>query len=205
MTAALASLRRTAAAWAACAAAAALMAPAAKAGTDEVAVAVDMFNKDIIGLLKAEMDAGTLGVESSLDIIKAHASSRFDFIRITRTAVGKHWRKADDAQRAALQDLFGALLEKTYAKTLAKFNGQELRFVDATEREANVYAVRFAVEHEGNEFKIEYLTDDASGDWRIFDVKVEGVSLIGSYRSQFSQVIRKNGIDALVEMLRERV
>ena len=177
----------------------------AKADLAAVTDGVVAFSDKILGQLEAEKQANTLDEARALEIIRADASARFDFAEITRTAVGKYWRKADDAQRAQLTELFGALLEKTYSKTLAKFNGQEMKLLDSAERTEGHYAVRFVVAHEGKEFKVEYLAHDKDGDWRIFDVKVEGISLIASYRSQFSQVIRKQGVDALVGMLRERV
>jgi len=180
------------------------VAPAAISGTENVAAAVDGFNSRIIGMLAEKKSEGSLDADSAYGIIREHATERFDFDSITRTTVGKHWQKADNSQRGQVTALFSQLLEKTYAKTLAKFDGQKMELSGSSEREPGKHSVRFTVSQNGKDYKIDYLVSEEGGDWRIFDVKVEGVSLIAGYRGQFSQVIRRDGMDGLIALLRER-
>ncbi len=166
---------------------------------------VDEMNQTVISKLVAGRINGKLNSDVALEIIREHASARFDFERITRTAVGKYWKKASEEQRKLLTSLFGQLLEKTYSNTLAKFSDQRISVEGAEKRNSNLYSVRLNVLHEGKEIVIDYLVHDEKENWLIYDVKVEGISLIASYRNQFSQVIRKSGVDGLANLLRQRI
>lgn len=185
--------------------AAALAWQAAHANVDTIRAEIDAVNKETLAALRQIKDSGGLDEAKALSIIQEHASPRFDFDRITSRAVGKYWKRADDTQRGELSGLFRQLLENTYAKTLAKFDGETIALQDAADKGKGRYSVKFDVVSEGRHVKIEYLITDKPGDWRIYDVKVEGISLLSSYRNQFSQVIRKDGIDKLIELLRQRV
>jgi len=179
--------------------------PAALGSTEELAAEVDAFNGMIIELLSKEKANGTLDEASAYRIIKEHGSKRFDFDAITRTAMGKNWRKTDDEQRAELTETFTQLLEKIYSKALARFQDEKLLLEGSAERKPGVHSIRLTAVHEEDGFDIEYLVNENDGDWRIFDVKFEGVSLISSYRGQFSELVRREGVDGLIAKLRERV
>lgn len=178
--------------------------PAASADVGTIRAEIDAVNHETLAALRREKDGGGLDPAMALAIIREHASPRFDFDMITSRAVGKFWRRADDAQRGELSTLFRTLLENTYAKTLSRFDDERISLQDAADKGKGRYSVKFDVVSEGRNVKVEYLVHDRAGDWRIYDVKIEGISLLASYRSQFSQVIRKDGIDSLIEQLRQR-
>lgn len=149
-------------------------------------------------------DAGTLDDDSALVIIQEVISPQFDYEFLTRFVVGKHWRKASDAEKGELIDQFRALVERTYSKSLAKFNDQEVEFMAPEELKDGSVNVGINVLNKGKNVRIEYLLKETDGEWVVTDVKIENVSLLGNFRRQFSSIVRKDGVAGLIEMLKSK-
>ena len=137
-------------------------------------------------------------------IIQETLSPHFDFDIITRQTLGKHWRKANDAERLEVQTLFRGLLEKTYANALAKFTDENVSVDEVEEAKGGSIVVPLIIESKGKKISLEYLLKEFDGKWAIIDVKIENVSLLGNYRRQFNSIIRKDGIEGLVELLKSK-
>ena len=146
-----------------------------------------------------------LNSDSALQVIQENLSAQFNFMLITRKALGKHWRKADDAQRVEVSELFQHLLEKTYAAALSKFTNQQIEYQPAEELKDGSVRLRLHITDAERVVEIEYLLKENDGVWEIDDVKIEKVSLLSNYRRQFNGVVRKSGIDGLIKLLRERL
>lgn len=129
---------------------------------------------------------------------------RFDFSLITRAAVGKHWSKATAAQQKALTNGFQQVLIRTYAKALLGYSGQEIRYLPEKPGKSGTVVVPTQVsEAGGNPIPIDYRTHKRGGSWKVYDVKIDNVSLVSNYRSSFNAQIRKEGIDGLIKRLGE--
>ena len=130
----------------------------------------------------------------------------FDAQRATRIAVGAYWRQASPAQQERLVREFTTLLVRTYSGALASYSGQRIDFgpLRARPDDAEV-TVRSVVRQPGAEpIAIEYDLERAGGSWKVFDVRVAGMSLVATYRSTFSEHARNHGIDGLIAMLESR-
>jgi phospholipid transport system substrate-binding protein len=173
---------------------------AAAESADELQTRIAEINDRIIARLAAARETDALDSAAALAIIQEHASPLFDFAGITRRAMGKNWRRADDAQRAKLTELFRGLLEKTYAKTLSLFDGQKVAVIGAQIKPDNKAArVSLAVSKSGAKTRIDYtFSNSADGEWKIVDVHVEKISLLANYRRQFTSAVRKKGVDGLI-------
>jgi phospholipid transport system substrate-binding protein len=130
----------------------------------------------------------------------------FDFEEMTRLALGRHWREASAAQQASLVGEFKTLLVRTYSKALQQYSDQSVEFLPTRGDPASGdVTVRTEIEQQGG-FPIPvsyslYRTGDA---WKVYDVIIDNVSLVTNYRSSFSQKIRQDGIDGLLEQLAAR-
>ena len=114
-----------------------------------------------------------------------------DFATMTRMAVGPAWRKADEAQRKEIMQLFRTLLVAVYSGAL---------------KEANNYTVELAKSRPSNDpIQLDYRLMNTGKDWKIFDVCVGGVWLVENYRSQFASVIGNSGLTGLIAQLKDRV
>jgi phospholipid transport system substrate-binding protein len=130
----------------------------------------------------------------------------FDFERMTRLAVGKNWRDASDAQKKALQDEFRTLLVRTYSSSLAAYRNQTIDVkpgnTGAADKEAVVKTA--VIQQGGPSIPINYSMEKTDSGWKVYDVVIDGASLVTTYRGSFNDQIQKGGIDGLVKSLQER-
>jgi len=131
----------------------------------------------------------------------------FDFEIMSRLVLARNWRSASPEQRERFTEEFRRLLIRTYANALAEYTGQEdVRFppqrIDPGRERVTVKTE--IVRPSGPAIPVNYALRRTGGDWQVFDVDIEGVSLVQNYRSQFDGVVRREGVDGLIERLAER-
>lgn len=128
----------------------------------------------------------------------------FDFNKITKAAVGKHWSKATPQQQQALIEGFQQVLIRTYAKALLSYSGQAIRYLPEKPGKSGTVLVPTQVSEAGAKpIPIDYRLYKKGGAWKVFDVKIDSVSLVSNYRSSFNAQIRKDGIDGLIKRMEE--
>lgn len=129
----------------------------------------------------------------------------FDFERMSRWVLGRHWSTATPDQHTRFIEEFRNLLVRTYGVALLDYTDEKLQFLPSRGNSAQGEAlVRMNLQHHGTTIYIDsnlYLKDNA---WKVFDVVINGVSLVANYRSSFAAEIRKNGLDGLITRLGER-
>lgn len=130
----------------------------------------------------------------------------FDFERMTRIAVARDWQLASAEQQAALVTQFRTLLVRTYSHALENYRGQEITYRPLRATAGDTEAlVRSFVRRPGAEaLSIDYEMVDGVTGWKVYDVKVAGVSLVVTYRESFAAAVRAGGIEGLIELLSER-
>ena len=129
----------------------------------------------------------------------------FDFEYMSQLVLAKYWRRASAEQRHAFTAEFRTLLVRTYAKSLSAYTDQAIDFLPFREVKGDDVTVRTEVEQPGSfPIPIDYRLHQRGGEWQVFDIIIDGVSLVTSYRSSFSREIRKAGIDGLIEKLAQR-
>lgn len=136
------------------------------------------------------------------DLVLPH----FDFERMSIWVLGKNWRKADKQQQQQFTEQFRTLLVRTYAKALLEYTDQNINYLPFhTEEDAKRVTVRTEVTQPGGvNIPINYsMFLNQDGQWKVYDISVDGVSLVTNYRSSFASEIRQGGIDKLLARLGE--
>ena len=133
----------------------------------------------------------------------------FNFQRMTQLAVGRAWRDASEAQKTALINEFRRLLVRTYSSSLSQFKNQliEVRPLKLSSTDTEVVVKTTILQSGGPGVPIDYSMEKMPGtgdDWKVFDVLIDGVSLVTNYRSSFATEIKTAGIDGLIKSLTER-
>lgn len=130
----------------------------------------------------------------------------FDFELITQSTVGRDWRRATPAQQDALVRAFREVLVRTYATALLKYSGEEIVYQTAKPgtREGTVIVPTQVRAPGAAAIPIDYRMHDKRGDWKVYDVVIENVSLISNYRGQFRAILGRDGIDGLITELRAK-
>ena len=130
----------------------------------------------------------------------------FDFERITGSAMGRNWRKANAEQKKALVVEFRQLLVRVYAKSLLNYAGQEIRILPLRpgKRPGQVTVNTEVNEPGGPTVPINYRMYLKDGAWKVYDVIIDGVSLVSNYRGSFAAEVRRKGVDGLIQTLEAR-
>ncbi len=127
----------------------------------------------------------------------------FDFAIMAKWVLGKHWTEADEGTRDAFVEEFRKLLVRTYATALLNFSDQSITYppIEQTGR-ANTALVKQQITQRGSAtVPVIYRLHNKSGDWKVFDVSVDGVSLVKTYRASFGSIIRNKGLSGLLDSM----
>jgi phospholipid transport system substrate-binding protein len=136
--------------------------------------------------------------------IRAIADEMFDFEETARRAMGQHWRSLTPAQRTEFTELFSDLLERAYISKIELYSGEKIQYTgERVEGDFATVSTRI-VTKKGTEVPIDYRLLKRSAGWRVYDVNIEGVSLVANYRTQFNSIIRTASYDELIKKMRSR-
>jgi phospholipid transport system substrate-binding protein len=139
-------------------------------------------------------------------LAERYAAPRFDFVALARLTLGKHWRTATAAQQRRFTEAFRRLLVRTYSVSLAQYSDQRIEYqLLKRSGDGRRASVRSRILSPGAApIVVDYGVYDTADGWKIYDVSIEGVSLVNNYRSGFSEEIRRSGLDALIARLDSR-
>ena len=162
--------------------------------------------QDVLEIVKQDKDIQAGNQKKILDLVDAKVLPHFDFVRMTQLAVGKYWRTATNEQKQALVTEFRNLLVRTYTKAFTVYRDQAIEMKplkmadDATE-----VTVKTTINKPGaTPVPVDYAMRKTSAGWKAFDVSIEGISMVNSYRGTFASEIQENGIDGLIKTLADK-
>jgi phospholipid transport system substrate-binding protein len=134
-------------------------------------------------------------------------ADRFDFADMARSSLGYNWKKLSPAQQQQFVPLFTAFMEDAYLNKIDSYSGQQVQFLgqaatadDSTE----VKTVVQPAESSDPPIRINYMLKQNGGDWKVYDVTVDDISITANYRNQFNRMIEQQGFDGLMSAMREK-
>lgn len=160
----------------------------------------------LLETLRAQRDELRQHPEKIYPLVDNIVLPHFDFTRMSRWVLGKYWRRASDAQKARFVEEFRNLLVRTYATALLEYVDQTVNVLPLRGATAGTeVAVRTEVRQPGAPpIPINYSMTAAEGVWKVYDVTVDGISLVASYRSTFANEMERGGMDQLIALLEQR-
>jgi phospholipid transport system substrate-binding protein len=130
---------------------------------------------------------------------------RFDFTEMARQALGRHWRSLRPDQRQDFADVFKSFMETAYLSRIGDYSGQRVEFVKQSSLGAGYAQVNSNIVQTGKApIPVNYLLEQTDGNWRVYDVTVDNISIIQNYRNQFNRVINENGFEKLLADLKAK-
>lgn len=139
------------------------------------------------------------------DKIRDISEKMFDFSELSKRTLGQSWSKFNPAQQKEFVDLYTSLLEDAYADKVMAYTDEKIDFSKEVALTEKTIEVRSAVLRKSGEVPIYYRVIMKDGSWRVYDVVIEGVSLISNYRSQFREILSNKPPESLLETLRKKV
>jgi phospholipid transport system substrate-binding protein len=162
--------------------------------------------QEVLAVVKQDKDIQAGNQKKILELVDAKVLPHFDFTRMTQLAVGKSWRQATPEQRQALVTEFRNMLVRTYTKAFTVYRDQTVEVkpfkmaADATD-----VTVKTSINKAGAQpVLVNYEMEKTSNGWKAYDVSIEGVSMVSSYRGTFTSEIQEKGIDGLIKTLSDR-
>lgn len=161
---------------------------------------------EVVAIVKQDKDIQAGNQKKILALVDAKVLPHFDFTRMTQLSVGKSWRSATPAQKQALVTEYRNMLVRTYTKAFTVYRDQTIEVkpfkmaADATE-----VTVKTSIIKPGSpQIPVNYEMAKTADGWKVFDLTIEGVSLVTSYRGTFNSEIQEKGIDGLIKTLSDK-
>ena len=172
----------------------------AGAPTDQVRQTADQ----VLALLQDARFKGADKESQRRQRLRQIIGTRFDFEEMAKRSLGANWRRVSREEQQRFVQLFTSLLEKSYADQIESYNGEKIAY--GREKVANDRAEVDSkiVTQKGQEFSLNYKLRSAGGDWKVYDVVIEDISLVNNYRSQFNRLLAKNTFADLLKKLEEK-
>ena len=160
--------------------------------------------EDVLTIIKSDKDIQAGNQEKLFALTEEKILPNFKFDKVSRLVLGKNWTKATPDQKTAFQSEFKSLLLRTYATALSKYKNQTIEYAPLRMADgATTASVKTSIVQSGGQpIAVNYtLEKQADATWKVYDIVIEGVSLVTNYRGQFAQEIRQNGLDSLIKKL----
>lgn len=161
---------------------------------------------DVLAVIRQDKDIRAGNPAKIADLVETRILPLFDFDRMTQIAVARNWRLATPEQQKTLTAEFRTLLVRTYSTALSSYRDQvvEFRPLRAAPADTEV-TVKSVIRQAGTApLGMDYDMEKTAAGWKVFDVKIEGVSLITTYRETFAAKVRESGLEGLIQLLSEK-
>jgi phospholipid transport system substrate-binding protein len=136
--------------------------------------------------------------------LKAAIGRIFDYQEMAQRSLATHWKERTPAERKELVSLFATLLENSYAGKIESYHNEKITYLKETVEGQYAELKSKITAPKGDEYTLDYRLMQKNGKWMVYDVVIEGVSLVSNYRGQFSRIINSQGYPALVKKLRTK-
>ena len=161
---------------------------------------------EVLAIIKADKDLQSGNISKVVQLAEQKVLPHFDFERMTRLAVGRNWSQATPEQKQALTKEFRTMLVRTYSSSLSQYRNQTIEVkpakLGAQDKEATVKTA--VIQQGGPPIPIDYAMEKTDTGWKVYDVVIDGASLVTTYRGTFNDQVQKGGIDGLLKTLQER-
>ena len=166
-------------------------------------VLVKDITMEVIAIIKQDKDIQAGDSKKISALVEQKILPHFNFVRMTQIAVAVNWRRATPEQQKQLTEQFKTLLVRTYSNALSLYRDQVISFKPLRARpEDTDVTVRSEIKQTGAEaMTLDYDMEKTPNGWKVYDIKVGGVSLITTYREDFAGQIRAGGVDGLLKAL----
>ncbi len=169
-------------------------------------ILLERTSAQVIKILRDDHELLKKEPERVYKIIDDYILPHLDDVTMAKLALGKNWKKATKQQKLAFVDEFKNLLVRTYSKSLIEYKDNEIRYFPIT-LAADTFKTSVKAEITqvgGPPIPLAYRLRLKNNVWKVYDIKIDGISLVTSYRGTFTQEIRKSGIEGLLKYLHDK-
>jgi phospholipid transport system substrate-binding protein len=167
---------------------------------------VKQVTEDVLAAVKSDKQLAGGDKQKALQLAEEKILPHVDFREATRLAVGRAWRDATREQQERLVVEFRRMLVRTYSNAITAYEGQTVKVMPVHMKpgDTDVTVRNQYLRPGGKAVQIDYQMHTTASGWKIYDIVVEGVSLVLTYRSEFDAVVKQQGVDGLIKRLAEK-
>ncbi|MEI6702210.1 MAG: ABC transporter substrate-binding protein [Deltaproteobacteria bacterium] len=136
--------------------------------------------------------------------LKRTISTVFDYSEMAKRSLGKHWNQRTPAEKKQFSDLFASLLENSYASKIESYNNEKIVYLKENLDGEHAEVKSKVLTTKRDEFTLDYRLINQNGKWLVYDIVIEGISLVSNYRTQFNKIITADGYSELVKKLQNK-
>lgn len=169
---------------------------------------LDTVKSNVNGVLDVLRDPqlkGESGKKVKAERIEAAAEKLFDFVELSKRTLGVNWNKFSPDQRREFVQLFKGILKDAYVEKITAYTNEQVNFDKEVSLSEGTVEIQSIVVAKSGEVPIYYRVMKKENSWKVYDVVIEGVSLISNYRTQFREILGNNPPEKLLETLRKKV
>jgi len=167
---------------------------------------VKKMTQDVLDAIKSDKQLAAGDRQKAIKLAEEKVLPHVDFEEATRLAVGRGWKQATPEQQNKLVTEFRNMLVRTYANAISAYQGQTMKVMPVRMKPGDTDATvhNQFIRPGGRPVLVDYSMRKTEKGWKIYDIVVEGVSLVLTYRSEFDQVVKQDGIDGLIKRLSQK-
>jgi phospholipid transport system substrate-binding protein len=161
---------------------------------------------EVLAIIRADKDIQAGDQKRLHELVQSKVVPHFSFVRMTQLAMGRNWRDASADQQKRMVEEFRTLLVRTYTSAFTQFRNQSVEYkrLRMASGDTDVVVQSLIKQPSGQPVAVDYSMEKTDAGWKVYNVKIEGVSLVENYRNTFNTEIQKNGIDGLIKALADR-
>jgi phospholipid transport system substrate-binding protein len=161
---------------------------------------------EVLAIIRADKDLQAGNPQKVAQLVESKVLPHFNFTRMTQLAVGRNWRQTSAEQQKVLTDEFKTLLVRTYTTAFTGYRNQtiEYRPLRMSPTDTDVIVKSLIKQPTGQPVAVDYSMEKTGSTWKVYDVKIEGISLVENYRNTFNAEIQRTGVDGLIAALKNK-
>jgi phospholipid transport system substrate-binding protein len=162
--------------------------------------------EEVLAAIRADKDLQSGNQKKLLELVEVKVLPHFNFEGMTRLAMGRNWRAASADQQKQLINEFRTLLVRTYTTAFTSYKNQTVDYkpVRMKAEDTDVTVQSMIKQPSGPPVAVDYAMEKTGNAWKVYNIKVEGVSLVENYRNTFNSEIQKSGVDGLIKSLADK-
>ena len=159
---------------------------------------------DSVDAILALLRNDTLDQDERRTKIRAHINTRFDFNAMSQRTLATNWKKATDAEKQRFTELFAELIQNSYVSKIESYTNETVKY-PVEKQKGRKAEVETLIITSSDEIPVNYKVYLKDGTWLVYDVIIEGVSLISNYRSSYQEIVKRDGFDGLLAQMEEKI
>lgn len=161
---------------------------------------------EVLEILKSDKDIEHGDLNKIGKLVEEKIATKFDFNRMSKLVLGPKWKEASKEQQERFIGEFRSLLIRTYSSALSKYRNQTIEYKPsrASPGDTDVKVKTQIIQPGGPAIPLDYSLEKIDVTWKVYDVSIDGLSLVTTYRGQFAEEVKQNGINGVIQKLAEK-